>query len=213
MKLTCRLCLSLSVGVKQEDHEALLAEVQRLEVELGKIRQDLQGVAGCKGKCEQLTTLQETVSNTNTDLCNIYIICRSCEEFLDFQIPLNLFHLLYFFSSRSQISAQVSSQVRKELQALFFGSAGSEEEQGEVPESLIYWLSQRYVSTPDLQAALASLELSILRNVSLQLELNRAQTLGEAESQAKTIVKTVTGAVQHTAVGEGMTEEVTYSAT
>lgn len=155
----------VSVGVKQEDHDVLLAEVQRLESELGKIRQDLQGVAGCKGKCEQLDSLQET------------------------------------------ISAQVSSQVRKELQALFYGSGGSGEEQAEVPESLIYWLSQRYVSTPDLQASLASLELSILRNVSLQLELNRAQTLGEAESQAKTIVQTVTGTVQHTASTEGLTEE------
>uniref|UniRef100_A0A4W6BX26 Sad1 and UNC84 domain containing 1b n=1 Tax=Lates calcarifer TaxID=8187 RepID=A0A4W6BX26_LATCA len=155
----------VSVGVKQEDHDALLAEVQRLEVELGNIRQDLQGVAGCKGKCEQLDALQET------------------------------------------ISAQVSSQVRKELQLLFFGSGGSGEEQGEVPESLIHWLSQRYVSTPDLQVSLAALELSILRNVSLQLELNRAQTLGEAESQAKSIISTVTGTVQHTASAEGLTEE------
>ncbi|XP_044037106.1 SUN domain-containing protein 1 isoform X2 [Siniperca chuatsi] len=155
----------VSVGVKQEDHDALLVEVQRLEAELGKIRQDLQGVVGCKGKCDQLDTLQET------------------------------------------ISAQVSSQVRKELQALFFGSGGSGEEQGEVPESLIYWLSQRYVSTPDLQASLASLELSILRNVSLQMDLNRAQTLGEAESQAKTIVQMVTGTVQQSATAEGLTEE------
>ncbi|KAM7386872.1 hypothetical protein PAMA_009483 [Pampus argenteus] len=154
-----------SVGVKQEDHDALLAEVQRLESELDKIRQEVQGVAGCKGKCEQLDSLQET------------------------------------------ISAQVSSQVRKELQALFFGSGGSEEEQGEVPESLIYWLSQRYVSTPDLQALLASLELSILRNVSMQLELNRAQTLGKAESQAKNIIQTVTRSVQHTASNEGLAEE------
>ncbi|XP_032394408.1 SUN domain-containing protein 1 isoform X8 [Etheostoma spectabile] len=160
----------ISVGVKQEDHDALLVEVQRLEVELGKIRQDLQGVVGCKGKCEQLDTLQETVSF-------------------------------------SQISSQVSSQVRKELQALFFSNGGSGEEQGEVPESLILWLSQRYVSTPDLQASLSSLELSILKNVSLQLELNRAQTLGEVESQTKTIVQTVTGTVQHTAAAEGLTEE------
>nr|XP_046270299.1 SUN domain-containing protein 1 isoform X9 [Scatophagus argus] len=153
--------VSVSVGVKQEDHDALLVEVQRLEAELGKVRQDLQGVVGCKGKCEQLSTLQET------------------------------------------ISAQVSSQVRKELQALFFGSGGS----GEVPESLIHWLSERYVSTPDLQALLASLEMNILRNVSLQLELNRAQTLGEAESQAKAIIQTVTGSVQQTAATEGLTEE------
>uniref|UniRef100_UPI0037E70609 SUN domain-containing protein 1 isoform X3 n=1 Tax=Semicossyphus pulcher TaxID=241346 RepID=UPI0037E70609 len=159
----------VSVGVKQEDHDALLVEVQRLEVELGKIRQDLQGVLGCKGKCEQLETLQETIS--------------------------------------AQVSSQVSSQVRKELQALFFGSGGSGEQQGEVPESLLLWLSQRYVSTPDLQASLASLEMNILRNVSLQLEQNRAQTLGEAESQAKSIVQTVTGSVRHTAAAEGLTEE------
>lgn len=104
----------------------------------------------------------------------------------------------------AQVSSQVSSQVQKELQALFFGSGGS----GELPESLVHWLSERYVSTPDMQALLASLEMSILRNVSLQLELNRAQTLGEAESQARTIVQTVTGAVQHTAATEGLTEEV-----
>ncbi|XP_072225885.1 SUN domain-containing protein 1 isoform X2 [Leuresthes tenuis] len=155
----------VSVGVNQEDHYALIAEVQRLEAELSRISQDLQGVVGCKGKCEQLGTLQET------------------------------------------ISVQVSTQLRKELQALFFGSGGSEEQQGEVPESLIQWLSQRYVSTPDLQAALASLELSILKNISLQLELSRAQTLGEAESQAQSIAQTIAGTVQHTSAAEGLTEE------
>ncbi|KAM3862851.1 LOW QUALITY PROTEIN: SUN domain-containing protein 1-like [Diretmus argenteus] len=159
----------VSVGVKQEDHDALLAEVQRLEVELGKIRQDLQGVMGCKGKCAQLDTLHETIS--------------------------------------SQVSAQVSSQVCKELQALFFGSGQAGEEQGEMPEALLHWLSQRYVSTADLQASLASLELSILKNVALQLEQNRAQILVEAEAQVHTITQTVTQSVQHTASAEGLSEE------
>lgn len=103
-----------------------------------------------------------------------------------------------------QISAQVSARVQEELQTLFFGNSGT----GELPESLLHWLSQRYVSTPDLQASLASLEMAILKNVSLQLEHNRATTLGEAESQAKTIFHTVSGAVQHTAAAEGLTEEV-----
>uniref|UniRef100_A0A3P9HK13 Sad1 and UNC84 domain containing 1 n=1 Tax=Oryzias latipes TaxID=8090 RepID=A0A3P9HK13_ORYLA len=148
-------------GVQQEDHDALLVEVQRLEAELVKIRQELQTVVGCKGKCEQLDSLQETVS----------------------------------------------SQVRRELQALFFGAGGSEDQQGEVPESLISWLSQRYVSTPDLQAALASLELSILKNISQQLELSRAQTLAEAESKTQNVLQTITGTVQHTSSSEGLTEE------
>ncbi|KAM3597205.1 uncharacterized protein V6R79_001335 [Siganus canaliculatus] len=161
LELSAADTVPVSVGVTQEDHDALLLEVQRLEAELGKVRQDLLGVVGCTGKCGQLDALQDT------------------------------------------ISAQVSSQVRKELQALFFGSGQT----GELPESLVHWLSQRYVSTPDLQAFLASLESSILRNVSLQLELNRAQTLGEAESQAKSIVQTVAGTVQSTAAAEGLTEQ------
>uniref|UniRef100_A0A8C2CTI9 Sad1 and UNC84 domain containing 1 n=1 Tax=Cyprinus carpio TaxID=7962 RepID=A0A8C2CTI9_CYPCA len=52
----------VSVGVSQEKHEALLSEVQRLEAELGRIRGDLQGVMGCKGKCDRLDTIHETVS-------------------------------------------------------------------------------------------------------------------------------------------------------
>lgn len=43
------------------------------------------------------------------------------------------------------------------------------------PESLLQWLSQRYVSEADLQASLASLELSILQNISLQLEQRRSE--------------------------------------
>lgn len=62
------------MGVKQEDHDALLGEVQRLEVELSKIRQELEGVVGCKGKCGQLDTLHETVSNTDTDLSSGFIL-------------------------------------------------------------------------------------------------------------------------------------------
>lgn len=195
------------MSVKQEDHDALLAEVQRLELELGKVKQDLQGVVGCKGKCDQLNTLQDTVSNVIGLICVFYN--RTEQVFT----TSSTFTAHFFCHHDSvcplpQISAQVSSQVRKELRALFFGSGQAGEEQGEVPESLILWLSQRYVSTPDLQASLASLELNILRNVSWQVEQSQAQTLSEAESQAKTIVQTVTGSVQHSATAEGLSEEV-----
>lgn len=60
------LCCFLSVGVKQEEHDALLVEVQRLEAELGKVREDLLGVVGCKGQCEQLAILHDTVSTSET---------------------------------------------------------------------------------------------------------------------------------------------------
>lgn len=104
-----------------------------------------------------------------------------------------------------QISAQVSSQVRKELQALFYGSGDAG---GELPESLLLWLSQRYVSTPDLRASLAALEMNILKNVSQQLELQHTETMDEAESHAKLMFQTVTGTVRHAAAAEGLTEEV-----
>ncbi|XP_057716566.1 SUN domain-containing protein 1 isoform X2 [Corythoichthys intestinalis] len=146
-----------SEGVKQEEHDALVAEVQRLELDLAKIREDLSGVVGCKGKCEQLDSLQATVS------------------------------------------AQVSSQIRKELQALFYG----EETEGQVPESLLAWLARQYVSAPDLHASLTDLERRILSNVSRQLELSHAQTLGQAESKLASVV----GSVRSDAAAEGLSEE------
>ncbi|XP_024001092.1 SUN domain-containing protein 1 isoform X2 [Salvelinus sp. IW2-2015] len=160
---------SVSVGVDQEAHAALLAEVQRLEGELGRIRGDLQGVMGCQGKCEQLNTIQETVST------------------------------------------QVSAQVRRELRALFYGSV-DQTHQGEpdIPEGLLQWLSSRYVNGADLQALLTNLELSILRNVSLQLEESRAEARTEAEARAAVITtqtQAITQSVQHTAVGGGLSEE------
>ncbi|XP_024242302.1 SUN domain-containing protein 1 isoform X4 [Oncorhynchus tshawytscha] len=139
-----------------ESHDALLAEVQRLEAALGSIRQDLQGVMGCQGMGDRLDHLHD----------------------------------------------MVSAQVRRELRILFYGNeqAGdSEPGEKELPESLMQWLSERYVSGADLQASLASLELSILQNVSLQLEENRAR-------QEMLSTETVSQTVMHT-VGAGMSEE------
>lgn len=51
------------------------------------------------------------------------------------------------------------------------------------PASLLQWLSQRYVSRADLQVALASLELSILQNISRQLGRNFRDETGAAVSR------------------------------
>ncbi|XP_029112835.1 SUN domain-containing protein 1-like [Scleropages formosus] len=53
---------SAAVAVQGDAHRTLMAQVQRLEAELGRVRQDLQGVMGCQGRCQQLDALQETVS-------------------------------------------------------------------------------------------------------------------------------------------------------
>nr|XP_023666409.1 SUN domain-containing protein 1-like isoform X5 [Paramormyrops kingsleyae] len=142
-----------SASADREARDALLAELRRLEAELDRIRHDLQGVLGCRGRCEQLDSLQDTVS------------------------------------------AQVSAQVRRELRALFYG--GQQADQGELPEPLLPWLSARFVSGSDLQGALTALELSILKNVTLQ-----AQQSGQPPCE-----RSVTETVVHAAGAAGMSEE------
>lgn len=127
----------------------------------------------------------------------------------------DLSHLSLCLTSPSQVSTQVSAQVRRELRALFYGS-DDQTPQGEpdIPEGLLQWLSLRFVSGADLQALLANLELSILRNVSLQLEQSRAEARTEAEARAAVITtqtQAITQSAQHTAVGGGLSEEVDYT--
>nr|XP_023666413.1 SUN domain-containing protein 1-like isoform X8 [Paramormyrops kingsleyae] len=138
-----------SASADREARDALLAELRRLEAELDRIRHDLQGVLGCRGRCEQLDSLQDTVS----------------------------------------------AQVRRELRALFYG--GQQADQGELPEPLLPWLSARFVSGSDLQGALTALELSILKNVTLQ-----AQQSGQPPCE-----RSVTETVVHAAGAAGMSEE------
>lgn len=57
-------------------HDALLAEVQRLEGELASIRTDLQEVMSCKGRCAQLDSLHTTVS----DHCGIHKLQSESED-------------------------------------------------------------------------------------------------------------------------------------
>ncbi|XP_048869201.1 SUN domain-containing protein 1 isoform X6 [Brienomyrus brachyistius] len=54
--------VSVPVGTDSEAHDSLLEKVQRLEVELGHLRQDLQGALEAQERCEQLETLPNGVS-------------------------------------------------------------------------------------------------------------------------------------------------------
>ncbi|XP_074519935.1 SUN domain-containing protein 1-like [Halichoeres trimaculatus] len=117
---------AVSVAVDRQSHDALLAEVARLEAVLEDVRRDVKSLSGCGDGCRELDRIQQTVS----------------------------------------------SQVREEVRALVYGNqpvlrGGAS---ADLPGSLLQWLSQQYVSRADLQGALASLELSILQNISLQLE-------------------------------------------
>ncbi|XP_051771703.1 SUN domain-containing protein 1 [Ctenopharyngodon idella] len=128
--------------------EVLLAEVRRLEEALERIRDDVQGLMGCRDKCDQLASF----------------------------------------------SSSVSEQVEREIKSLFYGS--DREEELELPESLLQWLSDHFVSTTELQASLSVLESSILGNLSLQVE--------EGQSPSK---ETITRTVLHATGEAGLSEE------
>lgn len=67
---------------------------------------------------------------------------------------------------------QISSQIRDEVQTLVYGGpVASTDATGDAPsESLLQWLERRCVGEAELQAALAALERSVLRNITAQLE-------------------------------------------
>ncbi|AWP18210.1 putative SUN domain-containing protein 1-like [Scophthalmus maximus] len=79
-----------------------------------------------------------------------------------------------------EIQQTISAQIREEVRALVFGNqpaVGGGADLDALPESLLQWLSQQYVGGADLQEALASLELSILQNLSLQLERHGSEQM------------------------------------
>ncbi|KAL7373062.1 hypothetical protein ABVT39_026628 [Epinephelus coioides] len=131
------LPVAVSGGVDRQSHDALLAEVTRLEAALEDVRRDVEDLSGCQDGCRLHDSIPQTISE------------------------------------------QVSAQVREEVRVLLYGNqltagGGTSADTG-LPESLLQWLSQQYVSGADLQASLASLELSILQNISLQLEQHRSE--------------------------------------
>ncbi|XP_026170566.1 SUN domain-containing protein 1-like isoform X2 [Mastacembelus armatus] len=156
---------AVSVGVGCQSHDALLAEVTRLEVALEDMRRDVEGLSGFQDGCRQLDRIQQ------------------------------------------MISGEVSAQVREEVRALVYGNqltvgGGASGDDPGLPESLLQWLSQQYVSGVDLQAALTSLERSILQNISLQLE--QLEQLGQRRSE-----EALGESVLHTArtAGAAVTQE------
>lgn len=99
-----------------------------------------------------------------------------------------------------QISGEVSARVQEQVRSLVYGNQLTPGgDAATLPESLLQWLSQRYISSTDLQAALASLEQSLLHNISMRL----AQRHNE---------ETVKEAVLHTAgdAGATVTQEVKF---
>ncbi|XP_043958202.1 SUN domain-containing protein 1-like isoform X2 [Gambusia affinis] len=63
------------------------------------------------------------------------------------------------------MSEQVSGLIREEVRALVYGNQLTQGGVSVLPESLLQWLSQRFVGEADLKKALSSLEASILQKL------------------------------------------------
>ncbi|KAH0631961.1 hypothetical protein JD844_019905 [Phrynosoma platyrhinos] len=78
--------------------------------------------------------------------------------------------LLAKLSERSEVDAQVKESVK----VLFFGN-----QQGDLPDSLLQWLTSKFVSKSDLRVLLQDLELQILKNISLHMSVSNAKSTSE----------------------------------
>ncbi|KAA0725633.1 SUN domain-containing protein 1 [Triplophysa tibetana] len=88
----------------------------------------------------------------------------------------------------------VSDQVEMEVKSLLYGSDKAND--SDLPESLVQWLSDQFVSTTELHDSIGVLEKSILGNLSLQIE--------EGESPSE---ETISRTVLHAAGETGLTED------
>ncbi|XP_053221752.1 SUN domain-containing protein 1 isoform X9 [Podarcis raffonei] len=92
---------------------------------------------------------------------------------------------------------KVDTQVKESVKIMLFGN-----QQGDLPESLLQWLTSKFVSKSDLQNLLQDLELQILKNITLHMSVantkstsevvtsvvNEAGISGITEAQARIIV-------------------------
>lgn len=61
-----------SVAVDRQSHDALLAEVARLEAALEDVRRDVEGLSPCQDGCRHLDSVQQTVREKR----HIFIIIK-----------------------------------------------------------------------------------------------------------------------------------------
>ncbi|XP_063027892.1 SUN domain-containing protein 1 isoform X4 [Melospiza melodia melodia] len=79
------------------------------------------------------------------------------------------------------INEKVDAQVKESVKLLLFG-----DQQEDLPESLLQWLTSNFVSKSDLQTVLRDLELQILRNITLHMSVTNQKVTSEVVTNAVT---------------------------
>ncbi|MEQ2239104.1 hypothetical protein ILYODFUR_001104 [Ilyodon furcidens] len=103
----------------------------------------------------------------------------------------------------SPMSEQVLVLIREEVRALIYGNQLTQDGDSILPESLLQWLSQQFISEANLQEALSSLEFSILQNIN-----QRLQQLHGADPVREAVLDTAGNAVTKEEVHAMVTEAV-----
>ncbi|KAM6121741.1 SUN domain-containing protein 1 isoform 2-T3 [Phoenicopterus ruber ruber] len=79
------------------------------------------------------------------------------------------------------IHEKVDAQVKESVKLMLFG-----DQQEDLPESLLQWLTSNFVSKSDLQTLLRDLELQILKNVTLHMSVTNQKLTPEVVTNAVT---------------------------
>ncbi|XP_067407005.1 SUN domain-containing protein 1 isoform X3 [Emydura macquarii macquarii] len=77
------------------------------------------------------------------------------------------------------IHEKVDAQVKESVKLMFFG-----DQQEEFSESLLQWLTSKFVSKRDLQVLLQDLELQILKNITLYMSITNQKLTSEVVTSA-----------------------------
>ncbi|XP_041257405.1 SUN domain-containing protein 1 isoform X2 [Onychostruthus taczanowskii] len=79
------------------------------------------------------------------------------------------------------IHEKVDAQVKESVKLMLFG-----DQQEDLPESLLQWLTSNFVSKSDLQTLLRDLELQILKNITLHTSVTNQKVTSEVVTNAVT---------------------------
>ncbi|XP_053132210.1 SUN domain-containing protein 1 isoform X18 [Hemicordylus capensis] len=152
-----------------QEHEWRIAVLEDL---LAKLSEKSEGI-----QKELDLTKARTMSDSDEQNQHLFSKIKRLELELS-QMKLELLSLQGVKTSCDRIDTlheKVDAQVRESVRFMFYGN-----QQQELPESLLQWLTSRFVSKSDLQALLRDLELRILRNITLHMSATHSRPTAAA---------------------------------
>ncbi|KAM9461943.1 SUN domain-containing protein 1 isoform 7-T7 [Clarias gariepinus] len=142
---------TVSGEMDSASHATLLAQVRKLEDALSSIRTDLQGVKGCKGRCEQLDSLHDTISAQVKK--ELQVLLYGSEQ-KDVKLPGSLMDWLSTqFVSNSDLLVSLSALEKSILGNLSLQMEEMQQKPSEevITQSILHATEQSGLSEEDVQ--------------------------------------------------------------